>query len=141
MSLCWATREHFKGGSEKLSLNLTHLLKRLKISLTSSCSVSSPFRYFCMIGLRHSKLLLSGKNHEAFQKQHFSGQPLIPFQGGDCKARKSVIVVPCTCLPDSNNYYHSSSRPMAYQTLSHRYQYLKLHISSTFVRLFQCFFM
>jgi hypothetical protein len=29
-----------------------------------------------------SKLLLSGKNHEAFQKQHFPGQPLIPFQGG-----------------------------------------------------------
>ncbi len=30
MSLCRATREHFKGGSEKLGLNLTHLLKRLK---------------------------------------------------------------------------------------------------------------
>ena len=64
-----------------------------------------------------------------------------PFKGGDCKARKSVIVVPCTCLPDSNNYYHSSSRTMAYQTLNHRYQYLKFHINSTFVRLFQCFFM
>ena len=38
-------------------------------------------------------------------------------------------------------YYHASSRPMMYQTLSHRYQYLKLHISSTFVRLFQCLFM
>ena len=36
-------------------------------------------------------------------KEIFTGQPLIPFQGGACKARKSVIVVPCTCLPDSNN--------------------------------------
>ena len=35
-------------------------------------------------------------------KEIFTGQPLIPFQGGACKARKSVIVVPCTCLPDSN---------------------------------------
>jgi hypothetical protein len=33
-------------------------------------------------------LLLSGKNYEAFQKQHFPGQPLISFQGGACKARK-----------------------------------------------------
>ena len=36
-------------------------------------------------------------------KEIFTGQPLIPFQGGACKARKSVIVDPCTCLPDSNN--------------------------------------
>ena len=35
-------------------------------------------------------------------KEIFTGQPLIPFQRGACKARKSVIVVPCTCLSDSN---------------------------------------
>ena len=33
-------------------------------------------------GKSENYLLLSGKNHEAFQKQHFPGQPLIPFQGG-----------------------------------------------------------
>ena len=38
-------------------------------------------------------------------KEFFTGQPLIPFQGRACKARKSVIVVPCTCLPDSNNLF------------------------------------
>ena len=35
-------------------------------------------------------------------KEIFTGQPLISFQGGACKARKSVITDPCTCLPDSN---------------------------------------
>ena len=29
-----------------------------------------------------------------------------PFKGGACKARKSVIIDPCTCLPDSNNSYY-----------------------------------
>jgi hypothetical protein len=48
-------------------------------------------------------LLLSGKNHEAFQKQHFPGQPLISFQGGLVKQEKSVIIGPYTRLPDSNN--------------------------------------
>ena len=38
-------------------------------------------------------------------------------------------------------YYHASSLPKTYQTMNHRYQYLKFHINSTFVRLFQCFFM
>ena len=27
-----------------------------------------------------------------------------PFKGGACKARKSVIIAPYTCLPDSNKY-------------------------------------
>ena len=48
-------------------------------------------------------LLLSSKNHEAFQKQHFPGQPLISFQGGLVKQEKSVIIGPYTRLPDSNN--------------------------------------
>ena len=42
-------------------------------------------------------------------KEIFTGQPLIPFQGGACKARKSVIVVPRTCLPDSNNCFYRTS--------------------------------
>jgi hypothetical protein len=48
-------------------------------------------------------LLLSVKNHEAFQKQDFSGQPLISFQRGLVKQEKSVIIGPYTRLPDSNN--------------------------------------
>lgn len=39
----------------------------------------------------------------SFIKEIFTGQPFIFFQGGACKARKSVIIDPCTRLPDSNN--------------------------------------
>ena len=37
-------------------------------------------------------------------KEIFTGQPLISFKRGACKARESVIIAPYTCLPDSNNY-------------------------------------
>ena len=37
-------------------------------------------------------------------KEIFTGQQLISFQGGACKARKSVIIDPCTCFPDSNSF-------------------------------------
>ena len=36
-------------------------------------------------------------------KEIFTGQPLISFQGGACKAIKSVFIDPYTRLPDSNN--------------------------------------
>ena len=110
-------------------------------------------------------LLLSGKNHEASQKQDFPGQPIClvyiwailgekcriklkmgnnnhiwlvhshlskrflpdsreyPFKGGACKARKSVIIDPYTCLPDSNNwnsiFRHSESQISDWNSISH----------------------
>ena len=38
-------------------------------------------------------------------KEIFTGQPLISFQGGACKAIKSVFIDPYTRLADSNNSF------------------------------------
>ena len=38
-------------------------------------------------------------------KEIFTGQPLISFQGGACKAIKSVFIDPYTRLADSNNCF------------------------------------
>ncbi len=47
-------------------------------------------------------------------KEIFTGQPLISFQGGACKAIKSVFIDPYTRLPDSNISYYCTTCQRAF---------------------------